>query len=93
MDISYDPPKNERNIDIRQLSFELARDFEWESALIQEDKRREYKERRFQALGFIGERLFMLVFTPRVPKLHVISLRKANPREVKRYEKAKSRIN
>ncbi len=93
MEISYDPLKNERNVNIRQLSFELVRDFEWGSALIQEDKRREYTERRFQALGFIGERLYMLVFTPRVPKLHVISLRKANPREVKRYEKTKSRIN
>ena len=28
----------------------------------------------------------MLVFTPRKDKVHVISLRKANDREVKRYE-------
>ncbi len=28
----------------------------------------------------------MLVFTPRADKVHVISLRKANRREVKRYE-------
>jgi len=28
----------------------------------------------------------MLVFTPRERKAHVISLRKANKREVKRYE-------
>ncbi|HEV3106788.1 MAG TPA: hypothetical protein VGZ01_13970 [Trinickia sp.] len=32
----------------------------------------------------------MLVFTPRNGKVHVITLRKANPREVKRYEQAKS---
>ncbi|MDN4574595.1 hypothetical protein DBB29_18485 [Pandoraea cepalis] len=31
------------------------------------------------------DRLFALVFTPRAEKIHVISLRKANSREVKRY--------
>jgi hypothetical protein len=45
-----------------------------------------YGERRFQALGLIGDRLHMMVFTPRANKAHVISLRKANKREVKRYE-------
>jgi uncharacterized protein len=90
MDISYDLPKHERNIRERQLSFELAHYFDWSSALIEEDKRHEYSERRFQALGFIDERLCMLVFTPRPPKMHIISLRKANSREVKHYEKAQS---
>ena len=43
-------------------------------------------DRRFQALGRIGARLHVLVFTPRAGKAHVVSLRKANRREVKRYE-------
>jgi len=34
----------------------------------------------------IAERLHVLVFTPRSGRTHVISLRKANKREVKRYE-------
>lgn len=51
-----------------------------------EDSRRDYGERRFQALGWVGQRLFMLVFTPRDGGIHVISLRKANQRERKRYE-------
>lgn len=78
--------KNEKNIAERKLSFEMARDFEVATALIVEDLRKEYPERRFQALGYIEERLHMLVFTPRNGKVHVISLRKANSREVKRYE-------
>ncbi|MNE51790.1 hypothetical protein D3C80_1464360 [compost metagenome] len=53
-----------------------------------EDLRRDYGERRFQVLGYIGERLHALVFTPRDGAVHVISLRKANSREVKRYEQA-----
>ena len=86
MNISYDPGKNEKNIVERGISFERAAEFEWSSALIVEDSRKNYGEPRFQALGFIGERLHALVFTPRVGQVHVISLRKANRREVKRYE-------
>jgi uncharacterized protein len=86
MKVSYDPAKNARNIADRGLSFELARAFEWGSALIIEDARKDYGERRFQALGYISRRLHMLVFTPRGPAVHVISLRKANKLEVRRYE-------
>jgi uncharacterized DUF497 family protein len=84
--ISYDPGKNEKNIAERGISFERAAEFEWSSALIVEDNRKDYGEPRFQALGFIGKRLHALVFTPRAGQVHVISLRKANKREVKRYE-------
>ena len=76
----------EHNLATRGISFEEAAEFEWISALIVEDLRRPYGEQRFQALGFIGSRLHMLVFTSRARKVHVISLRKANKREVERYE-------
>jgi uncharacterized protein len=54
--------------------------------LIVEETRADYGERRFQALGLIATRLHMVVFTPRGTTLHVISLGKANRREVKQYE-------
>ena len=76
MNISYDPDKNEKNIVERGISFERAAEFEWSSALIVEDTRKDYGESRLHAL----------VFTPRAGQVHVISLRKANRREVKRYE-------
>jgi uncharacterized protein len=88
MGISYDPDKNTRNIRERGLSFDLVQEFDWASAYILEDTRRAYPERRYQALGFIGERLHMLVFTPRKGDVRVISLRKASEKEVERYEKA-----
>ena len=92
--IRFDPAKNATNIASRGLSFELVEQMEWATALIQEDTRKAYGERRFQVLGFIGERLHALVFTPREGKVHVISLRKANSREVKRYAKTpKSRTD
>ncbi|MEI7949494.1 MAG: BrnT family toxin [Gammaproteobacteria bacterium] len=86
MDISYDPDKSERNIAERGLSFELVVFFDWASAVIKEDSRNDFGELRFQALGFIGDRLHMVIYTPRDPCAHVISLRKANQREIKRYE-------
>ena len=86
MPISFDPRKNERNIAERGLSFELVEEFEWDSALVVEDVRRDYGERRFQALGMITGRLHALVFTPRAGLVHVISLRKANRREIRLYE-------
>jgi uncharacterized protein len=86
MRISFDVSKSERNVALRGIPFDLAAIFEWDSALIVEDARRDYGERRFQALGRIDGRLYMLVFTPRKSTTHVISLRKANEREVKRYE-------
>jgi uncharacterized DUF497 family protein len=84
--ISFDAAKNERNIAERGISLEAAAEFEWGTALVVEDLRREYGEQRFQALGLIAGRLHALVFTPRTGRVHVISLRKANRREMKRYE-------
>jgi hypothetical protein len=86
MPISFDPRKNQRNMAERGLSFELVEEFEWDSALVVDDVRRDYGERRFQALGMITGRLHALVFTPRAGCVHVISLRKANRREIRLYE-------
>lgn len=87
MDFSFDPAKNARNIAVHGISLARAVDFEWDAALNLEDTRREYGERRFQAFGSIGQRLYVLVHTPREGRVHVISLRKANKREVRRYAK------
>jgi uncharacterized DUF497 family protein len=85
-DVSFDPAKNERNLASRGISFEDTEEFEWDTAMIVEDLRKDYGEPRFQALGNVAGRLHAMVFTPRAGKIHVISLRKANRREVRRYE-------
>ncbi len=85
MRVTYDPAKSSRNEELRGLSFALAKDFDWSCALIVEDTREDYSEKRFQALGYIDEHLHMLVFTPRDGAVHVISLRRANRRERTRY--------
>lgn len=88
MKIEYDQKKNQRNIDERGLSFEYAHLFHWSTAEIVQDTRNDYPEPRFIAFGYIGttERLHVIVFTPIDGGIRVISLRKANKREVSRYE-------
>jgi uncharacterized DUF497 family protein len=86
LDISFDPAKSERNERERGLTFSLVEQLDWSDAVIEEDDRKDYGERRYRVLGFIGDRLHAVVFTPRAGKVHVISLRKANKREVKQHE-------
>jgi uncharacterized protein len=86
VDISFDPAKNAHNIDAHGISLVRANDFDWETAFTVEDRRRDYGETRFRAIGLIDSRAHVMIFTPRGNRLHIISLRKANRREVRRYE-------
>jgi uncharacterized DUF497 family protein len=86
MRITFDPAKNARNIFERGLPFDLAADLDWETAIAREDRRRDYGERRMQVMGLIGMRLHVAVVTYRDDAVHVISLRKANRKEVRWYD-------
>jgi uncharacterized DUF497 family protein len=86
MEIVFDPAKNARNIDERGLSFERAADFDFTTAFIREDLRRNYPERRFVAIGPLENRLHVLVFSPTPEGVRVISFRKANRREIRDHE-------
>ena len=88
MKVQYDPDKNRWNIKERNLSFEQVIDLEWDTAQIIEDSRKDYPEQRFVAMAFLYERLHVLCFTPIEGGIRVISFRKANSREVKKYEQA-----
>ena len=90
MRISFDPAKSERNIRTRGLAFESATEFDFEGALYAVDKRHDYGETRYIAVGMLGVRLHVLCFAENAEGIRVISLRKANAREVKRYAKAKA---
>lgn len=87
MEIEFDPEKNAANRRKHKLDLADATSFVFETAVVDEDDRRDYGETRFQALGLIGARLHMLVFTFRGAKVRAISLRKANKRECAYYEK------
>ena len=89
MKIEFDPAKNAKNVLDRGLPFQLLEEFEWEGAVVSEDMRFSYPETRFNALGFIGERLHIVCFTAIPGGIRVISFRKANHRESTRYEEEK----
>ncbi len=85
MEYEWDENKATRNRRNHSVSFESIEDFVWDEATIVEDDRNDYGERRWVAYGPIGERLHCLVFTVRGERIRIISLRKANSREVKRH--------
>lgn len=78
--IQFDAAKNDRNIAERGLSFEQAASFDFGSARIWQDTRKDYPEVRFIALGYLGGRLHVLCFAHIPDGLRVISFRKANDR-------------
>ena len=86
MIITYDPSKNLRNIVERGLPFDQAAEFEFSTAIFALDARHRYAEDRVRAIGKIRGRVHVLVYTYTADGIRVISLRKANAREVKSYE-------
>lgn len=81
MDISYDPAKNKWNIRERGLSFDQAEAFDFETAKIWQDMRKPYPDSRFIAIGYLDDRLHVLVFGETELGIRVISFRKANLKE------------
>ena len=87
MDFSCNPTKNEVNIQNRGLPLLAARAMFNASMQVNEDTRDSYPERRFVGCNRIDGRLMVVVFcTPTVSCTHIISFRKANDREQKKFE-------
>lgn len=86
VEITFDPAKNARNIRDRGLSFEDVADFDFETAVFDIDERRDYGEQRYRALGLSGGRVYALVYVETHLGIRVISFRRANLREVRKYE-------
>jgi len=58
---------------------------EWNTLFATPDQRHDYGEERIIGFAYIGLRLYCVVFTDRDNERRIISLRKANSREVKYY--------
>ena len=48
MIIEFDPIKNAKNITERGLSFDFVADFDWSTAALETDTRKDYSETRYQ---------------------------------------------
>lgn len=87
---TWDEGKRAANLAKHGVDFIAAENFDFGSALVVVDRREDYRELREIALGFIGMRLHVMVFTRRGDGLRIISLRKANKREERYYEQQKA---
>ncbi len=83
MFLEWDEHKRQSNIKKHGVDFQLVTLFDFDSA--QEYSYIRNNEQRIIAYGLIGNQLFVLVYTERNDNLRVISLRKANSKEVKNY--------
>ena len=86
MEISYDADKRAKTFAERGLDFDDAVQVFAGSTITIDDDRRQYGERRFQTIGYLNDRLVMIVWTARNEVRHVISMRKCNDREKKKFE-------
>ena len=85
MKITCDPAKHAQNIAKHGLDFRDAAHVFAGRRLDYVDDRHNYGEVRVQTVGFLAGRMVMLVWTPRGEARHVISMRKCNAKEQKRY--------
>ena len=88
MRIEFDVQKDEANKVKHGLSLEFATELDWENSLVWIDERREYGESRMIALAPSTGTLYYVAFVDRDDIRRIISLRRANRREVKHYVKS-----
>lgn len=88
MKTTFDPVKSEVNQCKHGVSLTLAEAIDWSSVWCAPDDRSDYGELREIGYAVIDARLYCVVFTQRAETFRVISLRKANNREIDRYEQA-----
>ena len=86
MIITFDPAKRDATLVERKLDFARAADVFAGATFDRDDLRRDYGERRVITIGRLVDRMVVIVWTPRGDDRHVISMRKANDRERRRFE-------
>ena len=87
MNFQWDEDKSNACLHIRGFDFAYAASaFADQDRIIRKDNRFSYGEDRYQLIGRIEGRMYVLIYTLRHDEIRIISARKANPREVKHYE-------
>ncbi|MGV7245126.1 BrnT family toxin [uncultured Caballeronia sp.] len=86
--VMFDLEKDASNQRKHGLSLADAGGLDWNALRIQADTRRDYREERLVGYGPLESRLHCVVFTPRDGAIRVISLRRANNREIKDHEQS-----
>ncbi len=82
MCIEFDQSKRDKTFIQRGLEFAKATEIFTHKHLTVEDARIVYSEPRFQTMGWLDGRNVMVVWTPLGKNKRIISMRKANEREI-----------
>ncbi|KAB0331874.1 BrnT family toxin [Janthinobacterium sp. PLB04] len=88
MRITFDAVKREKTLRERGLDFARARVVFDGLTITLPDQRQDCGEPRFITAGWLDERLVVLVWTPRGRARRIISMRKANEREIDKYKQS-----
>jgi uncharacterized DUF497 family protein len=87
MEFDWHPAKRDKTLAERGIDFiDILIGFADPNRRITQDSRKDYGEVRYNMLAKCHGRVFHITFTPRGAVTWIISARKANLREQKRYE-------
>lgn len=84
--ITYDPTKRATTLAERGLDFEHAEKVFAGRHFQMEDDREDYGETRWITVGRLNRSMVVVVWTPRDGARRIISMRKCNAKERKRYK-------
>jgi hypothetical protein len=82
---TWDEEKRQKTLAERGLDFAEADQAFDGVTVTMEDTRMDYGERRFITVGYLNGRAVVLVWTPRDGGKRIISMRKANEREIEKF--------
>ena len=85
VEYEWDEGKRLSNRTKHGVDFSEIEHFDWDTAVIDASPR--HGEPRYTAIGYLGDRIHHLVYTVRGDNRRIVSFRKANPREMRRYER------
>lgn len=86
MKVTYDEAKRAATLASRELDFVQATEIFDGQTFTMEDDRQDYGEVRYQTVGYLGPWVVMVVWTPRGEARHVLSMRKCNAREKRKFK-------
>jgi len=85
--ITWDEAKRQANLHKHGIDFAACQPIFDAPLVTDEDDREAYGEQRLKSLGWLNDRVVVLIWTEREPGPHVISCRYGDIRETQRYFK------
>jgi uncharacterized DUF497 family protein len=85
--VTCDPHKSRANFFKHGIVLEFAQYLDWANEMVWQDVRQNYNEVRMSGLVPLEGKIYAVVYVLRAESTRMISLRKANNRETKQYDK------